>query len=171
MKSMGFENLYFDCLRDLYDAEQQITKALPKMIKMASSPELKKGLEEHLKVTEGQAKRIEQIFQNVDEEPTGERCRGMSGLIQEGEEVLKKLKGAEPNIIDAAIIANAQKVEHYEICGYGTARTFARYLNDTEGQRLLEQTLEEEKKADKELTAIAESNVNVKAAEVAAGAK
>src|ERR1041384_6634618 len=167
-KKVGFEELYVDCLKDLYDAENQILKALPKLVKEATSPELKKALEMHRKETEGQVERLDQIFISCGEKPTGKKCMGMRGVLEEGEEHLKELKEADPVLIDAAIIASAQKVEHYEIASYGTARAFARLLNDSECEKLLDQTIKEEGNADKKLTSIAESSVNLKALEVEA---
>jgi len=165
-----FEDVYFDSLRDLYDAENQIIEALPKMIEKVSSPELKAALEEHLKVTEEQSGRLEQIFASFDQESKGKSCEGMKGLIKEAEKHLKELKGADPALLDAVIIAGAQKVEHYEICGYGTARTFGMHLNDTGGCALLEKSLAEEKDADKKLTEIAETKINLQAVEATSSA-
>jgi len=142
-KPFEFEDLYIECLKDLYDAENQILKALPKITKAASSPELKKALEGHRRETEGHVERLEQIFENCDQKPKGKRCEGMKGLLEEGDEDIKDLKekDADPMIRDAAIIGACQKVEHYEIASYGTAKAFAQALGDKEGERLLDATL------------------------------
>ncbi len=147
-------------LRDLYDAEQQIIKALPKMIKAATAEDLKQGLTEHLDVTREQATRLESIFTNLGEKPKGEKCKGMEGVIEEGSSLIEKIQDAD--VRDAAIIASAQRVEHYEMAGYGTARTFATLLEDDEAGELLQQTLDEEKEADEKLTTLAEE-INVSA--------
>ncbi len=157
------EGLYVDMLKDLYSAEHQIIKALPKMAKKAHSPELKQYFEEHLAQTEQQAQRIEQVFNNLEGSPKGKKCVGMEGLIAEGEEVMKE--GFQGEVLDAALIAAAQKVEHYEIAGYGTARTFANTLGYTEAAKLLQQTLEEESQTNEKLTRLAESGVNRMAAQ------
>jgi ferritin-like metal-binding protein YciE len=154
----GFEKLYTDEIADIYDAEQQILKALPKMIQAASSTELKQALEEHRSATQGQVKRLDQIFSELGEHPS-KKCKGMAGLLAEGEEVLKE--DFEPMVKDAAIIAAAQRVEHYEIAAYGTARTFASYLGHDKAVKLLQQTLDEEKDADRLLTELAYSSVNL----------
>jgi ferritin-like metal-binding protein YciE len=152
-------------LKDLYDAENQITKALPKMMKEASSDDLRSALEEHLEVTKEQARRIEQIFENMGERLKAEKCKGMEGVIKEGNELLKEAE--DDDVRDAGIIASAQKVEHYEIASYGTVRTYAELLGEDEAARLLQQTLEEEKEADQKLNGLAgEINVEAGAGEV-----
>ena len=156
-----FEKLFAEELADIYDAEQQILKALPKMIRASSSPELQEALEQHRIMTEGQVRRLDQIFSELGERPK-KKCKGMAGLIAEGEETMEE--DLEPEVKDAALIGAAQKVEHYEIAAYGTARTFAAFLGNETAVDLLEQTLEEEKEADILLTQIAESQVNVEAA-------
>jgi len=163
-KKHSLEDLYLDQLRDLHDAEKQILKALPKMIKMASSPELKEAFEEHLEVSKEHVERLKQIFTECGEKPGTETCKGMAGIIGEGEKEAKKNEDAEPSVLDAVLIAGAQRVEHYEIAGYGTACAFARQIGDQMGMDLLKKTLEEEKKTDKELTELAESEINVEAA-------
>lgn len=155
-----FEKMFTEELADIYDAEQQILKALPKMIQAVASPELREALEDHRVQTEGQVQRLEQIFSELGEQPK-KKCKGMAGLIAEGEDVMKE--DLEPMVMDAAIIGAAQKVEHYEIAAYGTARTFAAYLGNERAIELLEETLEEEKEADSLLTQIAESSVNPEA--------
>ncbi|HEX6502663.1 MAG TPA: ferritin-like domain-containing protein [Terriglobales bacterium] len=162
MKANSLRELYLGELRDLYDAEHQITKALPKMISKTSSDELKSALTEHLEVTRQQAERLEQIFQNMGEKAKTEKCRGVEGVIQEGSELLKQTD--DEDVRDAAIISAAQKVEHYEIASYGTVRTWASLLGEQEAADLLEQTLNEEKEADEKLNEIAES-VNIEAGE------
>jgi ferritin-like metal-binding protein YciE len=157
----SFQELYVEQLQDLYDAENQIIKALPKMIEAAQSEELRDALNEHLEVTRAQAGRIETICQELGEEAEGEKCKGMEGVIKEGSDLLKEVS---EEVRDAAIIAAAQRVEHYEMAGYGTARTYATLLGFDEAANLLEQTLEEEKEADQTLSGIAEE-LNVEALE------
>lgn len=161
-----FKDLFVSQIKDLYDAENRLTKALPKMAEQANSSQLKQALQDHLIETQGHVSRLEQIFREVNLEPKAETCEAMKGLIAEGEQMLKA-KG-DPNIKDAAIIAAAQRVEHYEISGYGTARSFARRLGLTQAASLLQQTLQEEKAADEKLNNIAESSVNVQASGAAA---
>ncbi|HET7208007.1 MAG TPA: ferritin-like domain-containing protein [Terriglobales bacterium] len=160
MKANTLQELYLGELRDLYDAEHQIIKALPKMIQEASSEELKSALTEHLEITKEQAGRLERIFEGLGEKAKAEKCKGMEGVIKEGSQLLKEED--DDNVRDAAIIAAAQKVEHYEMAGYGTVRTWASLLGEDEAARLLEQTLDEEKEADQKLTEIAEE-INVEA--------
>lgn len=156
-------DLYVDELKDLYSAENQIIKALPQMIQAASSPELHQALEHHLQVTRGQVDRLDQIFRNLGEQPHGKKCVGMEGLIKEGEELINHK--VDPDVMDAGIIGAAQKVEHYEITAYGTARAHARELGYHDAAGLLQQTLDEEGDADKLLTRIAETRVNKEASE------
>jgi len=160
-KVRTLEDLYVDLLKDLYSAEKQLTKALPKMAKNAQSSDLQKAFENHLKQTENQVERLERIFSDMEGSPRGKKCVGMEGLIEEGNEVMKE--AAEPEAADAGMIAAAQKVEHYEIAGYGTARAWARHLGYNDAARLLDQTLEEESMANELLTRIAESHVNMEA--------
>ena len=160
MKLNSLRELYVEQLHDLYDAENQIIKALPKMIGECSSEELREALEEHLEITRQQATRLEKLFNQLGEKTKSQKCKGMEGVIKEGSELLSEV-GNEA-VKDAAIIAAAQRVEHYEMAGYGTARTYANLLNEPEAAALLEQTLEEEKEADSTLTEIAEQ-VNVEA--------
>jgi ferritin-like metal-binding protein YciE len=149
-------------LCDLYDAEQQILKALPKLIQNASSPELKRALQEHLDLTKTQVQRLDEAFSGLGEKREQQKCKGMAGLIAEGEDLLKE--DFEDSTLDAGIIGAAQRVEHYEIAAYGTARTLAQTLGNNEIADLLEETLEEEKEADERLTQIAESSINAEAA-------
>ncbi len=163
MKLENLQQLYLKELRDLYDAEEQITEALPKLIQAAHNPALKNALKEHLDVTQKQISRLEQIFNNLNEKSSGETCKGMKGVIKEGDEIVSS--GGDPSTVDAGIISAAQRVEHYEMAGYGTVRTYAQLLGQQEHARLLQQTLDEEEQADQTLTKIAASvNVEAKAA-------
>ena len=162
MEINSLRELYIDHLRDLYDAENQLLKALPKMAKEASSEELRQAIDEHLDETRGQVERLEEIFEQLGEKAKGKKCKGMQGLIEEGQETLDE--DMEEDTKDAAIIAAAQRVEHYEISGYGTARTYATLLGENEASELLEETLKEEKETDQKLTQLAEQ-INVEAAE------
>ena len=161
MKLDTVEQLYITELRDLYSAENQLLKALPKMAKGASSPELKDAFEKHLEQTKGHIERLEQIFQQLDENPKGKTCHGMKGLIEEGSEILKE--DGEDSVLDAGIIVAAQKVEHYEIASYGSVRTFANLLIQTEAARLLQSTLDEESETNEILNGLAETIVNPEA--------
>jgi ferritin-like metal-binding protein YciE len=161
--AQGLRDLFEDQLKDILWAEKALTKAIPKMIKNASSEELVTALEEHLAVTEEQVSRLEEVFGILGKAPRGKKCEAMEGLIKEGEEIMQS---TEKGVVrDAGIIAAAQKVEHYEIATYGTLCSFAKTLGENEAADLLEQTLMEEKEADETLTAVAESSVNVEAAE------
>ena len=157
------EELLVDELKDLYSAESQIVKALPKMAKAASSPELRRAFERHLEETKRQVERLNQIGENLDVKLTGKKCKGMEGLLEEGKEIMEE--DLDENALDAGLIGAAQKVEHYEIAGYGTARTHAQLLGLNKIARLLQQTLDEEGNTDKKLTALAESIINVEAAQ------
>ena len=154
MPNDGLKELYIDELRDLYNAENQLVKALPKMAKAASSDELRQGFEEHLEHTKGHIQRLEKIFQALGESPKGKKCKGMEGLIEEGSEAMEE--DYEGNVKDAALIGAAQRVEHYEIAGYGTVRSIAETLGEPNHISLLEKTLEEEKETDKKLTELAQ---------------
>jgi ferritin-like metal-binding protein YciE len=143
------------------NAEKQLVKALPKMARAASSENLRAGIEEHLQETEGQVERLERIFESLDISGRGVKCQAMEGLVKEGAEMMDE--DAEPAVKDAALIAAAQKVEHYEIASYGTLVTWARQMGHQDAEQLLQQTLEEEKAADRKLTELAESEVNVTA--------
>lgn len=164
MELKSLRELYVDELKDLYSAENQIIKALPKMIKAASSPELKAGFEEHLEQTRGQVARLERIFKQLKESPKGKKCKGMEGLLAEGKELMEE--DAEHEVLDAGLIAAAQHVEHYEIAGYGCVRTYAELLGDNNAVKLLQQTLDEEKKTDEKLTMLAKS-INLEAKKAA----
>ena len=162
MPKSSLQDLYVDELRDLYNAEMQLVKALPKMAKAASNQQLREAFEEHLRQTSEHVSRLEQIFQQFEEKPSGKRCLGMEGLVKEGAETMREDYSEE--VKDAAIIGAAQRLEHYEIAGYGTARAFAELLGENGQVSLLEQTLEEEKQADAELTQLAQQ-INPKAAQ------
>lgn len=150
----GLRELYIEELKDLYNAENQLVKALPKMAKAASSEELRQGFEEHLEQTKGHVQRLEQIFQALGESPKGKKCKGMEGLVEEGSEVMQEdFEGA---LMDAAIIGAAQRVEHYEIAAYGTVCAFAEELGESEQNSLLNETLQEEKETDEKLTQLAQ---------------
>jgi ferritin-like metal-binding protein YciE len=159
MSMNSLQDLYEDQLKDLYSAETMLIKALPKMAKAASTPQLQKAFEQHLEQTREHAERIEQVMKEINSSPKGKKCHAMEGLIEEAEEVIKE-KGADPKVKDAGLIAAAQKVEHYEIASYGCVRTYADRLGFKNSARLLERTLSEEKKADEKLNIIAETNVN-----------
>jgi ferritin-like metal-binding protein YciE len=157
----SLQKLFVHELKDLYSAENQILKALPKMAEKASAPELRQAFEMHHKETEEQVRRLEQIFDSLEHQPGGHKCVGMEGLIEEGEEVMKDAE--DDAVRDAGMIAAAQRVEHYEIAAYGTARTYARMLGNEEAAKLLQQTLDEEGETDQKLTKLAESRVNPEA--------
>ena len=161
MKLESLENLFIHELKDLLSAEKQLVKALPKMAKGASSESLRTAIEEHLEQTKVHVERLEQVFAVVEKAPRAEHCKGMEGLIAEGADLLEE-EGA-PAVKDAALIAAAQKVEHYEISGYGTARTLAESLGLEKAVELLQQTLDEEKLTDEKLTEFAMSEVNPEA--------
>jgi len=154
MKETNFASLFQEELQDIYNAEQQIVQALPKLKEAASSEELVAAFEEHLDVTRGQVKRLDKIFQSLGIKPGGETCEGMQGLLKEGDKLIAEIPKSA--VLDAALIGAAQKVEHYEISAYGTARTMAEMLGEEEAAELLEETLEEEKETDETLTEIAE---------------
>ena len=158
----ALQKLLTNELQDLYDAEQQLVKAIPKMIEAANSSELQEALKEHLSVTQNQVTRLEEIFSELGEKAQKKPCKGMAGIISEGQEMIGE--DLEEATMDAAIISAAQKVEHYEIASYGTARTLAQTLGNNAVAELLEETLEEEKEADRLLTEIAEASINVEAA-------
>jgi ferritin-like metal-binding protein YciE len=161
MKLDTLEKLYVDELRDIYNAENQLLKALPKMAKGASSSDLKDAFETHLRQTESHVERLEQIFAELDESPKGKTCHGMKGLIEEGSEILKE--DGEESVLDAGIIVAAQKVEHYEMAAYGSARTFARLLGQAKAAELLQTTLDEESETNESLNQLAENMVNPEA--------
>jgi ferritin-like metal-binding protein YciE len=153
--------LYIHQLQDLYSAEQQILEALPKMIDKTKHIDLKRGFQQHYQQTEQQVQRLEQIFEQIGESPEGHFCKGMEGLLKEGEEVMEEFKDSD--VLDAALIAAAQKVEHYEIATYGCARTYAHMLGLSEQAQQLQRTLDEEGDTDQKLTDLAERVVNIDA--------
>jgi ferritin-like metal-binding protein YciE len=161
MKLKSLRDLYVHELKDIYSAEKQLTKALPKMAKAASHEELTAGFEEHLAQTEGHIERLETILEALGESTRGDKCKAMEGLIAEGQGLMEE--DATPDVMDAALIAAAQKVEHYEIASYGTVRTWAEMLGEEEAVNLLQQTLDEEIETDEKLTELAESTINVEA--------
>ena len=162
MPNEGLKELYVYELKDLYSAESQLVKALPKLAKAAASEELRAGFEEHLEQTKGHVQRLEQIFEMLDESPKGKKCKGMEGLVEEGSEIMEE--DFEDALLDAALIGAAQRVEHYEIAAYGTVRAFAEELGESEHASLLAKTLEEEKETDEKLTELAKQ-INVEANE------
>jgi len=161
MEMQSLKELYIDELKDLYSAEKQLVKALPKMAKNATNPELKDAFTTHLQETEGHVERLEQIFEMLGERAGGKKCKGMEGLIDEAKELLEE--DATEEVLDAGMISKAQHVEHYEMAGYGTVRAYARLLGLDEQADLLQETLDEEGHANDLLTQIAESSVNVEA--------
>ena len=162
MEMDNLEKLWVEELKDLYDPEKQITEALPKMVKAAETPELRQAFEHHLEQTEEHVQRLEEVLEELDIADHGKNCKGMQGLLKEGEEMMKEATDSFTQ--DAALIAAAQRVEHYEMAGYGTVVSYAQQLNRHEIAEMLQMTLDEEKEADKKLTEIAESKVNVNAA-------
>jgi ferritin-like metal-binding protein YciE len=160
-KMKKLEDLFEDFLKDIYDAENQIVTALPKMIEAAHSQDLKKGFKDHLEVTRNQTQRLEKIFKEMKTDPKGKKCVGMQGLIKEGDEIMKE--AADPDVKDAGLIAAAQKIEHYEISSYGTARAYAMALGHQNFAGLLNETLQEESQTDKKLSAMAEGHINAQA--------
>jgi ferritin-like metal-binding protein YciE len=161
MHMQSLQDLYVDQLRDLYNAENQLVKALPKLAKASTNEELQSAFENHLEETRGHVERLEQIFQEMGEKPSGKTCKAMKGLVEEGVEMIDE--DAEPPIMDAGLIAAAQRVEHYEIAGYGVVRNFAKLLGKQDAARLLQQTLDEEGAADKTLTKLADGVINARA--------
>ena len=161
MQLETLQDLYIHELKDLYSAEKQLIRALPKMVKAAKNDKLATGFEEHLEQTKEHAARLERILANHKKSTRGARCRGMEGIIAEGSEMVEE--EADPEVKDAGLISAAQRVEHYEIAGYGTARTYAEMLGDKEGAKLLQTTLGEEEETDQKLTKLAKSSINVAA--------
>jgi ferritin-like metal-binding protein YciE len=162
MTKDSLQEVYVDELKDLYSAENQLTKALPKMAKAASSEELRQGFEEHLEQTKGHVERLQQIFEMLGEKPTGKKCVGMEGLIKEGAEIMSE--DFEDEVMDAALISAAQRVEHYEIAAYGTVCAYADLLGESKHASLLGETLNEEKETDQKLTELSKE-INVEAQE------
>ncbi len=163
MSINNLQDLFIEQIRDLYDGEDQIIDTLPKLIDKANSPELKSALQEHLEITRRQKERLEQIFNSLGQKASGETCKGMKGIISEGDSLISDAE--DPAVLDASIIAAAQRVEHYEMAGYGTVRTYAQQLGKQSFATMLEQILQEEKDADLKLSEIASSiNIEAKAA-------
>jgi len=160
----SLQSLFLEELKDIYHAEKQLVRALPRLAKAATAPELQDAITSHLEETEGHVERIEQIFKELGQPARGKRCKGMEGLIEEGKEIMEE--EGEPAVIDAALIAGAQRVEHYEIAAYGCLRTYAELLGLDKAAKLLSDTLAEEEATDKKLNSIAEGNVNAEAASV-----
>lgn len=158
MKTKSLQDLFVDELKDLYSAEKQLVQALPKMVKAATSPALQEAFQSHLEETKTHVQRIEEIAAELDASPKGKKCVGMEGLLEEGKEVMEE--DFEEGVINVALIGAAQRVEHYEIAGYGTARALAETLGYAHAAQVLQQTLNEEKEADEKLTQIAETQVN-----------
>lgn len=161
MELNTLQDLYIHELKDLYSAEKQLIRALPKMAKAATNEELAAGFEKHLEETKDHAARLEKVLGSHKASTRGPKCKGMEGLLKEGEELIEE--EPDPEVLDAALISAAQRVEHYEIAGYGCASTYAKLLGDKEGATLLQQTLDEEGATDKKLTALAESTINLAA--------
>jgi len=162
MKMETLQDLFHDELKDIYDAEHQLLQALPKMAKAATSEKLQAAFEEHLKQTEEHVRRAEEVFDIIGKKPSRKTCKAMKGLIEEGSEVIKEKM--DPEVRDAALIASAQRVEHYEMAAYGCLRTWAELLDMKDAKKLLQTTLDEEGKTDDKLTKLAETGINVKAA-------
>jgi ferritin-like metal-binding protein YciE len=162
MKTNKLKHLYVEELKDLYSAENQLVKALPQMAKAATSEDLRNGFEEHLEQTKEHVARLEKIFKALRESPKGKHCNGMEGLLKEGSELIEE--DPEPEELDAGLISAAQRVEHYEMAGYGCVSTYAKLLGDDQAASLLKQTLEEEKETDKKLTQLS-LHINLEAVE------
>ena len=166
MAEMGtLHDAFVDELRDTYDAEKQLTKALPKMVKAANSPDLRAAFEAHLEETQQQVERLEQVFASLDEKARGKHCDGMAGIVEEGKAIMEE--DFDEMTADACLIAAAQRVEHYEMAAYGTLVAWAKAMGHTEAADLLQETLDEEKAADEKLSSLAEGGINQEAAETA----
>jgi ferritin-like metal-binding protein YciE len=161
MELETLQDLYILELKDLYSAEKQIIKALPKMVKAATDEQLAAGFQEHLEQTKEHAARLERLLESHDETTRGPKCKGMEGVLEEGAEMIEE--DADDDVRDAGLIAAAQRVEHYEMAGYGVARTYAELLGDKEGAKVLDTTLKEESETDKKLTKLAKTVINLKA--------
>ena len=162
MEMESLQDLLVEELKDIYNAEAQLLKAMPRMAKKAKNQQLKAAFETHMKETQGQVERLEQVFEALGEKAKGKKCHAMEGLLEEAKEMMGE--DMEDDVMDAALIAAAQKVEHYEIASYGTVRTWAQLLGNKDVTKLLQQTLDEEGKTDKLLTKLAENNINIEAA-------
>lgn len=164
-ETKSLHDMFIDELRDAFDAEKQLTKALPKLARASKSQELRSAFEEHLKETEGHVSRLEQVFASLEEKPRGKHCDGIAGIIEEGKNLLEE--DIDESAIDACLIAAGQRAEHYEIAAYGSLIAWAKAMEHTDAAELLEETLEEEKAADEKLTALAEGGINEQAASTA----
>jgi ferritin-like metal-binding protein YciE len=164
-KTGSLDDAFIDELRDAYDAEKQLTKALPKLAKAATSPELRQAFEDHLEETRGHVDRLEQVFASLDEKVRGKHCDGIAGIIDEGKSVMEE--AFDEQVMDACLIASGQRAEHYEMAAYGTLVAWATAMGHTESARLLQETLDEEKAADEKLTSLAEGGINAAAASIA----
>ena len=164
-ESGNLNDAFMDELQDAYDAEKQLTKALPKMAKAATSPELRSAFESHLKETKGQIDRLERVFESLNEKAKGKHCDGIAGIIEEGKSIMEE--EFDDSAMDACLIAAGQRAEHYEMAAYGTLVAWAQAMGHTEAAKLLQQTLNEEKAADKKLSDLAESGINQSAADAA----
>lgn len=162
MKLQSLTDLYIHQLKDLYSAEKQLIKALPKMAKAATNEQLRAGFEQHLEETKEHANRLQRLLESHNQSTRGPKCKAMEGLIEEGAELIEE--EADPEVLDAGLICAAQKVEHYEIAGYGSVRAFAKLIGDKEGMKILQQTLDEEGATDQKLSDLALSEINVTAA-------
>ena len=154
----SLQSLFLDELKDVYHAEKQLLRALPRLAKAATAPELRQAFTQHLKETEGQVQRLERVFKELGQTPRGKKCEGMAGLVEEGKNIMEE--DGEPAVIDAALIAAAQRVEHYEIAAYGCLRTYAQLLGLRNAEQLLQENLDEEEAADEKLNALAEGGIN-----------
>jgi ferritin-like metal-binding protein YciE len=163
----SLQSLFLDELKDVYHAEKQLVRALPRMAKAASDPELQRAFTNHLRETQGQVVRLERVFRELGQTPRAKKCEGMAGLVEEGKKIMEE--DGEPAVIDAALISAAQRVEHYEIAAYGCLRTYANLLGLSAAARLLEENLNEEEAADEKLNALAEGGINQAAAAAAEG--
>jgi ferritin-like metal-binding protein YciE len=161
MEIDSLRKLYVEELKDLYSAEKQLLQALPRMAKKAKNEQPKKAFEQHTEVTQEQVNRLDKIFEGLGKAARGKKCKAMEGLVEEGKEMMQE--DMEPEVMDAALISIAQKIEHYEIAGYGTVRSYAQLLGEDQAVKLLQQTLNEEGETDKLLTRLAESSINVEA--------
>ncbi|HEX6106849.1 MAG TPA: ferritin-like domain-containing protein [Gemmatimonadales bacterium] len=154
----SLQSLFLDELKDVYHAEKQLLRALPRLAKAATAPQLRQAFTQHLKETEGQVQRLERVFKELGQTPRGKKCEGMAGLVEEGKNIMEE--DGEPAVIDAALIAAAQRVEHYEIAAYGCLRTYAQLLGLRNAEQLLQENLDEEEAADEKLNALAEGGIN-----------
>ncbi|HEY9420013.1 MAG TPA: ferritin-like domain-containing protein [Thermoanaerobaculia bacterium] len=161
MEIDSLRKLYIEELKDIYSAEKQLIQAMPRMAKKTKNEKLRKGFEQHLETTRMQLERLDRIFEMIGKAPRGKKCKAMEGLIEEGKEMMQE--DMDEDVMDAALISSAQKIEHYEIASYGTVRTYANLLGEKEHVKLLQQTLDEEGNMDKQLTQLAESEINVEA--------